>query len=497
MNQPKTTTHHQRLPEIEIDEDAKKKYLDMFASTRVPNKYIKKSKEGWREIKRKWSGDPIESHLRQTDTLGLFPAEWINYLMIDLDNHGGATEDLHKRATLCINAIGGVPIIYRSSDSGGIRLFYPLDQEYPRDSVLSFAAQRILAAGGTLAAGNIEVMAGLKGDRLPFGHGSCLLDSKTFSPRDLSLADTIETAWQTWSKSKLEIPREHLKSQPVAVKSNQKLLLAQSLLKEGLKPDMSTNDSLLLLARHLMRDLGYTKEQATQEMKEWAELKHNGHSQRINAGNLDSVKSQIERIIEGYDPDRQGKKTWLNLTLDDIRTISSECSSYRDRLAYYSILLYCKNKGTIQLGEDLDHLGTSNSTLNGFTSLPTTSKLPPKGTLKGNYNVTPHQQVWLCEIPFTAFKGFPGFDSSRPTAMRLKLEDMGLLSTLKPEDRKNHKCRTYRIEFNFSSDSRPVASLDEGLKLLREKGENSGSVANFNQVVSCSFEARAQEGGRE
>lgn len=441
----------------ESDAGLDPRYRAMFCDNRKPAQYISRDSNGWHTVKRRWRDQQIIAHLQGRSVIGLFPADWIDYMMFDLDNHCQTGPPIRERHADVLRAICGNPLIYRSSESGGIRICYPLDQEYPKRSVYGYAKYRLRTCGIAVKSGEIEIMATDKGDRLPFGAGSCLVDPVTFEPlQGMSQVESIDRAWTIWEASKTTIPLDLVEPKRLEQAPSGFVQEVERLIQCGLTADITTNDALLKLAYYYRANCAYSVERTRELLRKWTSFRHNGHSVRINRGDIENVYDQIDRILLKFKPSKATRKSkWLpcprDLTLGDVRAIVSLFSTYRNQLAAFSMLKYVKNNGRRLNTEDKCKDKTEGREDADFMS---------------NLYDTGFQQIWECAIPYKAFKRFDGFDKTCPIKTRLKLEDAGLLKLLRDEDKEAGRCRVYRICFNFATDSEEVTSLNDGLRKL-------------------------------
>jgi hypothetical protein len=437
-------------------------YCRMFCSTRRRDRHLLRKDDSWITCKHRWDENLILRHLEGEIIIGLFPANYIDYLMFDIDNHEpGLTVSPQERCRLVLPLFEVRPLVYTSSDSGGLRVCYFLDQRYPRAQVYQFAERKMTGAAVEVRPGFIEIMATGVGDRLPFGRGSTLVDPETLLPiPDIPLEDKIKSAWSIFLESKLRIALAPTDPVELGQPKPRFVDIVDSLLENGLPPGdvMTTNEALMKLNWDLMGRRGYGADDAKRHLKSWISNHHNGHSNDINSGRIEEVYAHIDRIVGRFDPDRvrfQGLAAGSSnerLTLHDAEVILHLFDSYRHQLAAFSLLLYTKERG--KLIDTRQDIGKRNTAISYSMS---------------NYNVSGFVQVWLCAIPQKAFLKFPGFNKTNPKVTRRVLEEKGLIKLHELEDRAANQCRKYKIYFNFSNDSEAVVSLDEALLKLRSK----------------------------
>ena len=211
--QGKRRSVDQRMKALGIEDCDYQRYQEMFLRPRDNHHYILKTEDSWVEIKHPCNKNHVLRHLTGEQTIGLFPATQLDYLMIDIDRHsnerGAVIKSRIKKVT---EVIEGDPLTYMSSLTGGIRLCYFLEKSVPREVLHQGFKDYFQQKSVIVTPGLIEVLASKKGDRLPFGEGSYLVD-----PFDLeliyhlTLKETIAEAYKAFQYQKIEIPFEILR----------------------------------------------------------------------------------------------------------------------------------------------------------------------------------------------------------------------------------------------------------------------------------------------
>jgi len=134
------------------------------------NKYIISTERCWAE-------PPYDTPYTQT-------------LTVDLDRHpvsnlrgGGDPLDFQRRLTTTLKALGTPDFMVRSSESGGMHLYYCFSK-CPEAVVLGRVRERLALYGESTSPGHIELYPSGAGShlRLPFGWGSWLLNQDDLSP---------------------------------------------------------------------------------------------------------------------------------------------------------------------------------------------------------------------------------------------------------------------------------------------------------------------------
>jgi len=455
-----------RLAELGINEESYAQYKQMFCLNRNESGYLDWGPGGWRTSGYRWWDGLILQHLLHERTVGLFPASRINYLMFDIDNHD--PENLpspESRARAIIDVFDADPLVYTSSDSGGLRVCYFLEGFYKRDDVLIWAQKQLEDAGMPLRSGYIEIMATKKADRLPFGEGSYIVDTFNCEPRyELTLKQMIDEAWEVYDSERLGIPTSHANRDRCSTGTGEFSIDVRELLEEGLPDSTATNEALLKLNYHYMGTCGYSAESSACALKSWIREHHNGNSNRVNDGKLDEVDDQIERITASFDISKTNFKghkissEHKHLRLSDVNVILDKFSGYRDQLAVFSLLEYVKNWGKLSSEEAEPSKGSAQAS----PSVTQDSSI-------SNLYVVSFLQEWVCEIPYKTFQRLPGFNRRYPKKTVDLLTGADVIKLWKKEDRKANKCRTYKVFFNFDGDSQEVVSLDQALQILKAK----------------------------
>lgn len=452
----------QRLDKLGISEEQFGQYRQMFCINRLIYKYLKMGHKGWVTCPYPWHDRSILLHLTHEEVIGLFPADRIDYLMLDVDNHDPThTPPVEVQTKEVIRAFDSDPLVYTSSNSGGLRVCYFLDSWYPRETVHEFALSRLRTAGTKVSSGYIEILAKGAGDRLPFGKDSYLVDPLTFEELYwIGLPGQIDYAWDLYHGEKLCVEDLDAGSMGRAVTGSDFNDTVADLIENGLPTDMTTNQALKKLNWEFMGRRGMSDVEAARRLKSWIHEMHNGNSDRVNSGKIDDVYGQIDRLVKSFDPSKvqfvelKMCKQKKRLTIGDARIIVTLFPDYRTQLATFSLLHYVKNAANLH---DIIHC----------MELPTVVKEP----ITSNCNMTGSLQVWECAIPFKSFEHLDGFDKTYPQKTRKLLEEAGLIRLHRMENRARNRCRAYLIYFTFDDESEEVVSLNEALMMLKSREE--------------------------
>ena len=441
------------------------RYEEMFLRSREKHRYISKTADSWMETKHPWSRNLILRHLTGERTIGLFPAHQVDYLMFDIDRHREKDEtSLIPRMDAVMGVMDGDPLVYQSSFSGGIRLCFFLPGLADRKGLCHGFKTLFQERNVTVKPGFVEILAGRKGDRLPFGEGSYLVDPFTLEPiYHLTLKETISEAYNIFQHGKIDIPFD-LQSPsltPVFGPQGSGIFdqIVIPLYEKGLHPDISTNDALLKLSWHLVVRRGCSKEEAERLLINWIQQKHNRCSKRVNSGKLEYVFDQIRRIVKGVDPNRARYPVCRyavrekKLSLSDVGKIISLTDDPKLQLGLFSLLEYCLN-----FGKNLHKERSKKNNIGNKQYVSDREGVTYRSLFQKNF---------YCEISKKTLQRLPGFGKANPQIAMRRIEELGIVSLKRRAHPQSHHCRHYWIHFAFDEeDSLKVVSLDEGLAKL-------------------------------
>lgn len=440
------------------------RYIELFTESRVPDSYLERSKNGWVTKKNSWTKQAIVDHLSQNTIIGLFPDVSYDLLIFDIDNKDtGCSESPESRASKIIKAIYGDPLVYTSSDSGGLRLCYFLDQEYFREDIYAFGVRQLTRSGIDVRSGYVEIMANRKGDRLPFGKGSFVADPTTFEPYyDMSVTGRIDYAKSIRDRSPLVIDSVGTHRREKKLPKQEFGITVGYLEEYGLPFSVSTNEALLLLNRKQMGVLGRSCDDASRWLKSWIRNHHNGRSERVNAGRMQEIDDQIDRIVRAFDPSKYDRGALssitlkMNLRLRDVERILELIPDRSLHQAAFSMLHWVLNR----------KLPVSCQDTAGTTARPYITN----DIIRNNY-LAQTADIWSCQIPKKSLRRFSGFQKNNPAKTVEQLTAIGLISLARGHSVAEHRCRTYYVSFTFDSQSQEVVSLDDAMDLLAQQNE--------------------------
>jgi hypothetical protein len=262
-----------------------------------------------------------------------------HYFVIDLDLQPGqdGADDLYGRYTAVLRAVGRPTFALRSSTEGGLHLYYFLThsvnlyQLRNPDATRGVVVRLLAAEGIEEAAGQVEIYPrnhtlsrGVSNRlRLPFGHGSRLLDPDTLEPfvgghaplDDLKLARKLVEGGKVYAYDFSELerrandltPARPTKKATLKQKSGHRLGDAtralggaapaevSELLEVGLTRPGMFNASAHRLACHFVHHVD--EEEARRALGEWLDSKHNGHSTTYSRSR-EKAHAELLTIIE-------------------------------------------------------------------------------------------------------------------------------------------------------------------------------------------------------
>jgi hypothetical protein len=248
------------------------------------------------------------------------------YIAVDIDHAGDAT-DLRDRYDRVLQALGRPSYVLRSSDSGGLHVYYLLTRAENLHVLRSFDGcrgdvMRLLRARGVREEkGRIEVYPrGQYKDRgpqprlrAPFGAGSGVLDVETLEPVAGAGAQSLVWARDSFERGKVRVvdPTEwrsacrELPPEPAPIRERRKTVTkrparrgqepsgraptghdaakVQEYLTHGLTGRRQLNAAASALAFHFRFGERMEREEAIGAMLAWLESQHNGMSATYNA----------------------------------------------------------------------------------------------------------------------------------------------------------------------------------------------------------------------
>jgi hypothetical protein len=255
-------------------------------------------------------------------------------VVIDLDQHGD-TDDLIARYDRVVRALGAPTFVFRSSENGGLHLYYLLREPIElhrlrRPSGGHGAVVELLAAHDLVeSSGSVEVyprghyqVRGTQNRlRLPFGRGCALLDPESLLPYARAKAGPgLEVARQLLDDEKVELtdPNEwirraresgkrptasrKLRIKPVALLTHTAGPDVEGLWSDGLTGAKQFNAAILALAIELRRK-DTPKDVAIDTLCSWIDCHHNGKSTTYSRSSRlahDEIKRVVARVYKRH-----------------------------------------------------------------------------------------------------------------------------------------------------------------------------------------------------
>ncbi len=275
-------------------------------------------------------------------------------------------------------------------------------------------------------------------------------------PRDdLDLRGTIAWVFEFAQQNRLALDVSEIPRDAPDLIRQEKESITQRLIKEGLWPGgLNANDAFLILTRYQRGQLKYPPQQTAKWLKNWIREKHNGQCDRITRGEFQKVDSQIDRIVDGYDPNQYGgyKRSSGNnqtgLPLNDIRSLLQKTRDFKALKASFSLLDYITRE---QLKRGNLHISQNGQKV---------------------IYVSQNSCDLECPIPWKALRKLDDFPKNNPARMMAELERLGIIKLKRNYCKELRRCREYWVLFPFSSQhSSLVATLEEGLTLLMNPAE--------------------------
>jgi hypothetical protein len=267
-----------------------------------------KTENAWYTLKdTKFNEALIRKHLYDEEIYGQrLSNSKKKFTVLDFDRkEGQSPEDFKQLISKVANIFQCPKLSMRSSVSGNCHMMLFFNNINP-----SIVKERI---NGTLLANNItpkhalddsvEVFVSNKGIRLPFGRGSLLLDQDTLDPIDSKMAGMLKAIEYVSALGKLPsvyaaTPSYQQYTQSKLNDQSADWLAAENLKDLGLTVSGSTNEALLVMARHYFIQTKYDKVRTEELLVEWIDTHHNGVSSGYNR-NPDSIYTQIKHIVKG------------------------------------------------------------------------------------------------------------------------------------------------------------------------------------------------------
>ena len=365
-----------------------------------------------------------------------------------------------------------------------------LNRPVSRAALHEWAKNTLNKAGVIVAPGKCEVRLGAEPDRLPFGRGSMLLDITTLEPQsDLDLSQTIRIVNDHRKLHSVD-PPTLLPTHDTQNNHTEYKKIVNACLHGGLPSDVSTNQCLLALAWHERARLGLEKDEVKVFLQDWVSTHHNGNSNRMNKGKIDSIYSQIDRIVDGLLAEPGGRRHTPNkpvgLTESELRYLLDLPGDFKTLGGLFRLLCFTKTRFKESLPRkttDSALLGKKKGT-NKWSRVLRGDNGIPNGA--GNYG------VWI-DLPVEVLRRLHVPNSENTAYFVREMERIGILKLKRQAWPYGHKARQYWVNFPFDLTGQPLSSsFDEvlwtvlgfdgiGDRFTRYQAERIAKVVGFQK----------------
>ena len=363
----KRLSREKRLERLGITESEFSNYKSLFLNSRIPRGFSERMPDGsWPKNPWKWDDPLILRHLCGEKTLAIQFGDKVNQLVIDIDCKLGRDRESAEETTIDIlHKFPGEPLIYQSSDSGGIRLWYFLSKVVSRTVAMKKTSNLLSSVGIEVRAGLCEVRLGKSPDRLPFGLFSMLLDHINLEPIfHLTLSETLRIAVKHRLCFSLD-PRDLgiTTSEKVDNRNKNYREIIEMCLEKGLTQEHTTNECLEKLAWHGRVQLKMSDQELIRWLCRWISECHNDQSNRVNAGKISDVFSQVVRIVKGLRVQPRSANVFVKtvgLSEQEVEHLLEFPCSYNVLRGTFLVLCYAKSQILRNLGNRIQGGGGTN-----------------------------------------------------------------------------------------------------------------------------------------
>ncbi|MBN4057079.1 hypothetical protein JYU19_02085 [bacterium AH-315-J21] len=346
----KLRCNEERLQLLGITIEIYREYRKLFLEDRDKSCHYRLKGKKWSKMPFSWNDTIILKHLCGELTIGIPFHDRVKTIMLDIDCHGGSSRgsaiNVARRAIESIPAILGEPIVYQSSDSGGIRIVWFLDGYCNREKLRKRVEDFLKEGSVAVVSGICEVRMSRANDRIPFGCNSMLLDPTTFEPcYRLNLSETIQQV--SMHRANTVVIRSQLGGTLCELNGNHDYTNHELLLRYGLPVDVSTNECLLPLARYFKSQQGMSDDEVRNALRNWISRRHNGNSDAVNNGKINETYLQIDRIVKYMkvpQMTRNSKMQRTGLSESEVHELLGIPGSYRFLSSLFSILTTAKGE---------------------------------------------------------------------------------------------------------------------------------------------------------
>ena len=295
-------------------------YFETFIrEDRLSKPYILKSLDGdWRTVYAPVSDSAIARHLQDSAVVGLPFPSMSRYLILDVDNHGTTDRQDEIRHFLddAQEEIGQDGILFRSSQSGGVHAYFPLDGPAHAADIREHSADRLdglIARHGL----HVDMYPTAKSKlRLPLGIGSAFLDSRTFEAitdkrealrraQDAAILLSDGGTLLHIETARMNAIERGLYQAGIRTTRKAHTGATKEFLSNGITGPGQTNDAACLIAAHyVFYERTQTAKEATARAIGWFEANHNGHS-RDWTDNRPGIEAKLRDFTAYFWSDRK------------------------------------------------------------------------------------------------------------------------------------------------------------------------------------------------
>ena len=442
----KRLSREKRLERLGITESGFSNYKSLFLNSRIPRGFSERMPDGsWPKNPWKWDDPLILRHLCGEKTLAVQFGDKVDQLVFDIDcKRERGREDAIDTTLDILNKFPGKPLIYQSSDSGGIRILYFLSQSVSRTAAMEKATNMLASAGIAVRAGLCEVRLGKSPDRLPFGQGSMLLDCITLEPiYRLSLSETLKIAVEHRLGFSLD-PRELgiTGSDKDRTRHSEYSVIIKKCLAKGLTNEHTTTECLQKLAWYGRVELKMSNLELIEWLCNCISEWHNNKSDRVNDGRISVVFSQINRIVTNLRARPSSANVFVQpvgLSEQEVRHLLNFSTSYTVLRGAFIVL--CYSKAQILGNSVKKRLGQGGGGTNKWGTVFSSREDIPNGAriFKPNYIELGKKTLRRLEVPW----------SNNTGRIIGELIQMGILVQKRKPWLDGHKVRQFWVNFPF------------------------------------------------
>jgi len=428
-----------------------------------------------------------------------------NWLAFDLD-FGGDVADLYRRYDGVLSAFGRPGLVFRSSDSGGLHLYYFLDDlvhlHQLRKPDGDGAVRRILRTVGLdEVSGQVEVyprgnylMRGMGNRlRLPFGAGSMLLDQESLLPavtpwralEDLKFVrrqftdgkiEPLESAAlleRAWAPSEPRKPRRrsgHRAADDDIARREEYVARLQAV---GLTERNEFNRAVSALAFDGFWS-GATEDATTASIVEWLERGfHNGLSDTYSAdseGAIQEVRDVVTRIFKRHRPSVWGPVPAL--TESEVRFLLEATGGnvLSDPATGEVLNRFKVQRFAFELQRRAKQYVLTTGGQAWSRSMCDIGAESGLGTLR-NLWPDPGSDEFIVACPYALRVSLPLVSEKTVGACWNAVKDAGLFRLHQASAWPKPSCERYRVRLGFSENERHFDSLDIAVRALLEPAD--------------------------